>query len=311
MKAQKVLGIAACAAVCAASSAFAKDETWFDGKVDTTTKDAISTPTAATWTKPAADVQLNAGSISLFNDATDPLVLTPDSVVSKKTDGLVTISGKAVLSPNDALATSGAQAGIAVKTVDGVNTYFGYDGSAWHQLAGVAAPADDAETEFKILLDYRTKKAKFFVGGTLLNEDGTTEFSIAKESVEKISAFGFGTLSALAAEYEVAVAAVDDVRYGSIAEAVKAAANGDGEVQPGKIALVDEEGDAGKPDAVADNGLKQWENAALGIDDDESIPLVPSEKKNEGMITLALAESRRHRSQVRGQQGWRPAGRLL
>lgn len=295
MKAEKVLGIVACAVACVASvNAFADQLTWFDGNVGSTTTSGISTPTSASWNNDPSlptGVTPADGSITLDNDSFTALVLTP-AASSEPTlsDNVVTISSTAVLTPSDASDlgdVDGAKAGFAVGVSnDGADTnFYGYAsgltaGSRWVKLSGTVPQGENATTTFSIVLDYRTgkKNVKFYFENTQLTAAGDStvkEWAIDSEAaaLANVSAYGSGSLSALSATCEKAVAAVGDVKYGSATEAVIAAGTS------GTVLDINPETGAPTSTPQAANGLYAWECDVLGIAEDASISLAPSTKE--------------------------------
>lgn len=239
MKAEKVLGIVACAVACVASvNAFADQLTWFDGNVGSTTTSGISTPTSASWNNdPSLPIGVTPadGSITLDNDSSTALVLTPSGSEPTLSDNIVTILSTAVLTPSDASDlgdVDGAKAGFAVG-VDGANTnFYGYasglaSGSRWVKLSGTVPQGENAPTTFSIVLDYRTgkKNVKFYLGNTQLTDASNSavkEWNIdsSAASLSNVAAYGSGSLSALSATCEKAVVAIGDVKYGSLVDAI-------------------------------------------------------------------------------------------
>lgn len=292
MKAEKVLGIVACAVACVASvNAFADQLTWFDGNVGSTTTSAISTPTSASWNATLPDgVTPAEGSITLDNDSSTALVLTPTaSSEPVLSDNVVTISSTAVLTPSDASDlgdVDGAKAGFAVGVSnDGADTnFYGYAsgltaGSRWVKLSGTVPQGENAPTTFSIVLDYRTgkKNVKFYLGNTQLTDASNStvkEWAIDSEAaaLANVSAYGSGSLTALSATCEKAVAAVGDVKYGSAAEAVIAAGTS------GTVLDIDSSGEP-TDQKQATNGLYAWQCDILGIAGDAAIPLQPATKE--------------------------------
>ena len=272
MKAEKVLGIVACAVACVASvNAFADQITWFDGNVGSTTTSGISTPTSASWNATLPDgVTPAEGCITLDNDSSTALVLTPAaSSEPALSDQVVTISSTAVLTPSDASDlgdVEGAKAGFAVG-VDGANTnFYGYasglaSGSRWIKLSGTVPQGENASTTFSIVLDYRTGKrtVKFFYAGDQLSSPTTNEWAISATGLDSIAAYGSGSLSALSATCEKAVVAIGDVKYGSVADALA-----DGGTKS-DIKDVDSSGSI-SANANAASGLPVAVCKALGID---------------------------------------------
>ena len=304
MKAEKVLGIVACAIVCASGSAFADTATndWFSAAVSETslTLTNVTTNDAAVT---VADSKIKLEDI----ESSAPFTFTPgnDNTAITKGDDIVVISTTADLTPcttNDLATTdvSGAVAGFAIGVDDdnAANTnFYGYANGAWVRLDGATPPYEGRETSFKIVMNYRDSKVSFSVGGTDLHSAANNaliafDIDSSKKSLSNVAAFGSGAIASLSAGCEQAVAAVVDGsttnRYGTIAQAINAA--GDDQA---KIAVVDPATGAtvspDSPDAHAANGLAKWECEALNIDEDKAISLEPSTKQNANMITLALA----------------------
>ena len=294
MKADKVLGIVTCAVACVASvNAFADQLTWFDGNVADTTTSQISTPESASWNATLPDgVILANGSITLDNDSSTALVLTPTaSSEPALSDQVVTISSTAVLTPSDASDlvgdVDGAKAGFAVGVSNnGADTnFYGYAsgltaGSRWVKLSGTVPQGENASTTFSIVLDYRTgkKNVKFYLGNTQLvsaSDSTVKEWAIDSEAaaLANVAAYGSGSLSALSATCEKAVAAVSGgIKYGSAAEAVIAAGTS------GTVLDIDSSGEP-TDQKQATNGLYAWQCDILGIAGDAAIPLQPATKE--------------------------------
>lgn len=305
MKAKTLMGMIACASACAVSvNVLAEDLSWFDGKVNTTTS-ALPTPQNAAWTAPtgAGAITYSTGKITLDNGSDDLLVLAPTaSSEPTLSDGVVTITATALLTPTDASAlepVSGAKAGFAVGTENNVKAFYGFaaglavnNATGWVKLTGATPPSDDTtETSFKIVLDYRSgkKTVKFYVGTTLLQDtSNNSSFSIGDgaSALTDVAAYGSGSISALAASCEKAVAAVDTngtiVKYGSVAEALQ-------EQGSGTIKDVSSTGEAAaKPQAA--NGLYAWECDALNIAEDATISLAPATNDSDAdNVTLAVS----------------------
>lgn len=274
MKAEKVLGVVACAVACVASvNAFADQIAWFDGNVGSTTTSGISTPTSASWNATLPDgVTPAEGCITLDNDSSTALVLTPAaSSEPALSDQVVTISSTAVLTPSDASDlgdVDGAKAGFAVGVSNnGADTnFYGYasglaSGSRWVKLSGTVPQGENASTTFGIVLDYRTGKrtVKFFLGDAQLSSSTTNEWDILATGLDSIAAYGSGSLTALSATCEKAVVAIGDVKYGSVADALA-----DG----GTMSDIKDVNSSGaiSPSATATSGLPVAVCKALGID---------------------------------------------
>ena len=299
MKARTILGLIACTSVCATLSAFGNTNAdWFSV---TAANDTV-TKTACNVTIGNADVTTATGNvIELDTDKDTPLIIKPleaaSTTESTKGDGVVKITGTAVLTPSakeDFEETDGAKAGFAVGIDNDVTNFYGYANGTWTKLTGQAANYNwSGATTFMLLLDYRKPSVSFYVGETLLAAaaDGTTtSFNLASDatSLTAIDAFGSGSITSISSQYEVAVAAVvgeTTTRYGSIAEAIDAAGN-----DQSKIAVVDSNGSTGTANELAANGIPKWECVALGVAENASLALAPSDKAVSGKITLKLAE---------------------
>lgn len=299
MKAEKVLGIVACAFACAMSTnAFAGDEDWFSAAVDNGDLEL----SAVTTNGVPVEIDAVNGKIVLDNEFDSRLVFRPVTENPPKSDNFVKITSTALLTPSDvadldsaAAELAEAKAGFAVG-VDGSDTnFYGFANGAWTKLTG-RNPADGENTTFTIAIDYRVPSVTFYVGEDVLysNNTATTEFAIAAASnLASVDCYGSGSLTSLRTTYEIAVAAVvsndgaTTNRYGTVAEAVKAASEAG--LPTSDIAVVDSEGATGVPNEPAANGLAKWECEALNIDEDDTISLKPSTKQNDSMITLALA----------------------
>lgn len=307
MKAEKVLGIVACAVACVASvNAFAEQIDWFDGKVSTTESGIISTPEGASWnTTLPTGVTPADGSITLDNDSATALVLTPSGSEPTLSDKVVTISSTAVLTPSDASDlgdVDGAKAGFAVGVSnDGADTnFYGYasglaSGSRWVKLSGTVPQGENATTTFSIVLDYRTgkKNVKFYFEDTQLTAAGDStvkEWAIDSEAaaLANVSAYGSGSLSALSATCEKAVAALvsgngaTTNKYGSVVEALKDQQSGDTVAD-----IVAATGEASST-PLAQNGLYVWQCDVLGVAPNANIPFKPAAAVNNN-ITLQVA----------------------
>ena len=288
MKAEKVIGIAACAFACVTSSAFANSTTNWFGAVGS--GDSITLTYATT---NGVDVSVSGGVITLDGDT--ELTFTPTDANPARSDNLVTIESTAVLTPNAAadLPVGGdlgeAQVGFAVAYDGAATNYYCYASGAWG--AGAGTPPANAEVTFKITLDYRTQKAKFEVGNVVVSNDVTFSGS----QLSTVAARGSGSLTRVSADYEIAVAAVvsnggaTTNRYGSVAAAqVAATAAGAGATVQG----VSPTGETQAEGATAANGLDYVVCEALGLDvtdEDANIEVAPVETDDDvDEITLAV-----------------------
>lgn len=287
MKAKKLMGMIACASACVSLSALANTTNgWFGVAVNET---AVNAATCTVTTNNAEVTSTEtSGKIVLDNDIESALTIAPVAGTAALSDGLVTITSTAVLTPSDAselgAVTGGAQAGFAV-AVDGNETnFYGYASAgkngdpAWIQFTtGPANP--EADTTFTIAINYRDKKVSFYNGSTLLTDGTSSEFSISNEfeNLSNVAAYGSGSISSVTSQYEVAVAAatVNDVtkKYGSGAEAVKAAG------ASGTVQDIDPTTGAATAQKQATNGLYAWQCDVLGIEPNATIPLEPATKE--------------------------------
>lgn len=289
MKAKKLMGMIACAGACVSLSAFGNtNDNWF-------AVSASGTTATLTYVSTNMGVEVTGGKLIVDTDDT-PLLFTPDPLVSatNRSDGVVTIAASAALTPNsvgdlDSAVTADAKVGIAVGVNDDVTNYYGYAAAGWKVLAGDAVSVPDSgDTSFTLVLDYRTHTAKFYIGETLMTYKDATPtnapaFGDGTTTLLDIAAYGSGSISTIDTDFEIAVAEYNNIKYGSIAEALVAAGE-----HKDEVAVVDENG-ATESTGQADNGLQKWECAALGISEDAQVGLVKSTKQNAGNITLAVA----------------------
>lgn len=299
MKAEKVLGIVACAFACASGSAFANTTNeWFS-----VTPDGSDIGLSQYAETNGVAVVVAESKITIDNDFESAFAVGPNSSAANPAlnDGLVTITSQAVLTPcaaSDLEVVAGAQAGFAV-AVDGSDTnFYGYasaggDGGAPRWIPFTNVVPNDPETTpttFTIALDYRDRKVSFYQGDTLLvDETAASKFNISNDftKLNNIAAYGSGSISSIASKYEVAVAAVvtgggaTTNLYGSAVEAVIASGQG------GEVKDIASDGKAVEVPQAA-NGLCVWECDVLGIasnDADAKIPVVPAETAN-GHVTV-------------------------
>ena len=301
MKAKKLMGVIACAGACVSLSAFANTTNgWFGVSVNGTTVNAGAC-TVKTNNVDVASTE-TSGKIVLDNDLDSALTITPGSGTATLSDGLVTITSTAVLTPSDAselgAVTGGAQAGFAVAVAGNETNFYGYASAggtggdpAWIKFTtGPANP--EADTTFTIAINYRDKKVSFYNGSTLLVDgESHSEFSISNEFVNlaNVAAYGSGSISSVTSQYEVAVAAVVNGattnKYGSAVEALAKVKTDGGTVQDVNTST----GEASSA-PLAGNGLYVWQCDALGIGVAESdkVPFKPAATVN-NHITLQVA----------------------
>ena len=295
MKSAKVLGLLVCALACAMSDSVVANTT--NGWFGVTVGEGVDCANCAT---NGAAITISESMIVLDNDLDSALRVIPDAsfVSTNVSDGLVSITSSAVLTPSDFSdleSVVGAQAGFSVAVDNNETNFYGYasaggDGNApaWIKLTNGTLANPEAPTTFTIALNYRDFKVSFYQGDTLLTDGTSTEFNISNDftRLNNVAAYGSGAIGSVTSQYEVAVAAYDGKKYGSGAEAVKAKGSGGS----GAILDIDSTGTATE-DKQASNGLYAWECDVLNIATDGSIALTPADKAVTGKITLKLAEA--------------------
>ena len=131
------------------------------------------------------------------------------------------------------VSVTGAQTAFAVCT----NSYNAWNGSAWIPLSEVPAGVDGSEvTNMTVEISYQGasnssgRKVRFTVGDTvLLTRAGAAEWvdlATVSNNIAGIGIAGAGTLKTLNASVMLGVASVGDVKYGTLGDAVDAAAAG-------------------------------------------------------------------------------------
>ncbi len=318
MKAKTIVGLMACAVLAPAFADTinnnpnnnASSTEWFSTSAPTEGTTIVET--RAAWAANASKPTVGGETTKVLvidADAGTPATLTPSDATAdgKASDGLVTITSKAYLAPSakadlpTAAVLNNAQVGFAVatETVSETTTtnFYAYVRKApttvnnetvqngeWIALTEVNPPANEADTEFKIDIDYQNKKVSFSVkvNGAYVVLSGTpsgaqastTSFSFVPVDdttawLSDVAAIGSGTITSIDATYENAVAVKDGVRYGKIADAYNA--SGEGTVMVW-------DSDSGAPAAVqtAANGLPKATCVALGIPASGKLPLEPA-----------------------------------
>ena len=299
MKAEKVIGIAACAFACVTSSAFANTTNgWFGVTADT----AIHASNCET---NGAAVTVENSKIVLDNDKDTALVITNFTGVTTS-DGIVKISATALLTPNSTndladAVTVGAKAGFAVGVDDqNATNFYGYAGSSWHVLSG--ATPGNGDTTFSMILNYRDGNVRFYVGDTLLTSAGA--LTLVGEGLNAIDAYGTGSISSITGAYEVAVAAYGGNKYGSIAEAVSAAGENKANVLP-----VSESGETPTGGTIAANDLPKIVCAVLNLDPSDkdaqakAVPVANDEDPANVTLQVPVTEADVVKFEVRDNNG--------
>lgn len=263
MKAEKVIGIAACAFACVTSSAFANSTTnWFGV---TASPDVVATDVTIKTNNVTVAIADIVADSKITLDGDTELTFAPTDGNPARSDKLVTIESSAVLTPSavsDLPASGdlgGAQVGFAIAYDGAATNYYCYANGAWG--VGAQTPPADANVSFKITLDYRTNKATFEVGGEVVSNDVT----FVGSQLSAVAACGSGSLTEVSAKYEIAVAQYGETKYGSIAEATDAAKAASVADPTAAVQVVDANGNTENAGAVADNGLSKIVCEALGL----------------------------------------------
>lgn len=293
MKAKKLMGLIAFASACVSLSAFANTTNgWFG----VTVSDTVVTVNIST--NGVGVAESNAIKLTEVAQKT-PLVFTPnaDFEGTNRNDGIYVIGASVVLTPcstNDFPAVPNAKAGVVAGIDDhDVTNYYGFAGGEWHPLTN-ATVVESGATDFCIVLNYRDDpKVAYFV---ISENDGDKwhgpyNMSAGTTALVDIKAWGTGSISSVTGGYEVAEAQFDGKKYGSVADAMAVAKEAAGSETPNydSIAVVDNTGKVDPTPSTPDgNGLKKWENKAMGIESNAQVGLEKAAaKQNEGKITLA------------------------
>ena len=289
MKAKKLMGMIACAGACVSLSAFGNTTNgWFGVTVD-------SDITRINCETNGAAVSIESNKIVLDNEKDTALTITPAvNAPTNSNDGVFVIKATALLTPsstNDFDVTTNAKAGFAVGVDDqNATNYYGYANGVWNKLTDADVVAEGSETTFKLILNYRDFKVDFYAGDDAATHLGQFVLASGTTAPLGIDAFGAGSITSITGEYEVAVAAYDGKKYGSIAEAVDAAKVAG--VSPSKVVAVDANGTEQLEGATASNGLNLVVCEAMGLPtdkttDEATIKLGPATNQSSGNITLA------------------------
>lgn len=295
MKAKTLMGMIACAGACVSLSAFGNTTNgWFG----VTVGQGITPVNCAT---NGVAVTVENNKIKLDNDKDTPLTITPDAsfTATNMNDGVYVIKATAALTPCSASdlttgnVTDGAKAGFAVGVDNNnITNYYGYTSKGWAPYEGVPVVAEGQDTTFKIVLNYRDGKVQFFYVGTnaetMLGEVSGISFDTSAPI--GIDAFGSGSISSITSGYEVAVAAYNEIKYGSVAEA-RAAATAAG-YSAEDVQGISSTGEIIDKNVTAKNGMSYVVCEALGLnvnDASANITVAPlATDTDEGAITLRL-----------------------
>ena len=289
MKAKTLMGMIACAGACVSLSAFGNNTNgWFGVTVD-------SDITRINCETNGAAVSIESNKIVLDNAKDTALTITPAvNAPTNSNDGVFVIKATALLTPsstNDFDVTTNAKAGFAVGVDDkNATNYYGYANGVWNKLTAANVVAEGIETTFKLILNYRDFKVDFYAGDDAATHLGQFNLASGTTAPLGIDAFGAGSITSITGEYEVAVAAYDGKKYGSIAEAVDAAGANKASVLP-----VSESGETPTGGATAANELPRIVCAVLNLDPadpDAQAKAVPVDNDDDpDYITLAIPVS--------------------
>ena len=263
MKAKTLMGMIACASACVSLSAFGNNTNgWFGVTVD-------SDITRINCETNGAAVSIESNKIVLDNEKDTALTITPAvNAPTNSNDGVFVIKATALLTPsstNDFDVTTGAKAGFAVGVDDqNATNYYGYANGVWNKLTAANVVAEGSDTTFKLILNYRDYKVDFYVGADAATHLGQFDLASGTTAPLGIDAFGAGSITSITGEYEVAVAAYDGKKYGSVAEARDAATAGNGSASD--VRGISADGTIKGEDATAQNGMSYVVCEALGLD---------------------------------------------
>lgn len=278
MKAKTLMGMIACAGACVSLSAFGNNTNgWFGVTVDSGITPDITRINCET---NGAAVSIASNKIVLDNAKDTALTITPAvNAPTNSNDGVFVIKATALLTPsstNDFDVTSGAKAGFAVGVDDqNATNYYGYANGVWNKLtAPNVVVAEGSDTTFKLILNYRDYTVDFYAGADAATHLGQFRLASGTTAPLGIDAFGAGSITSITGEYEVAVAAYDGKKYGSIAEAVTAA----GESGASAVQGISPTGEIKGSGAKAANGMDYVVCEALGLsvtDSNANIAVAP------------------------------------
>ncbi len=271
MNTKKLFGLLACAAASAvAINAYANTTTnWFGASA------SESTLTLTSATTNGAAITVSDGKITIDNEYSTLLSVKPETASPALNDGLVTITSSAYLTPcstNDlpaASTISDAKVGFAVAYDDtnATNYYYyvrmGDSTGTWTKWADPKVPAEGTDTSFTITIDYRVPSATFTIDedSVTCNSTTTPAFVPGVTALTDVAAFGSGTITSVAAQYEVGVCAVSSTLYGSVSDALAA---GGTSGTSGTIQYINSSGAAVSNTAA--NGLDAATCLSLGLD---------------------------------------------
>ena len=285
MKSKTLMGMMAFASAAVSLSAFANvTNDWFSADASKGPM-LVNVSTGGTFT-------VENSKFVIDNELSTALEFTPTVLLTAtNSTNIARIDVTAFLTAsktNDFVqSVDGANAGFAVGIDDADKTnYYGYVKGAWMKLGGTPLP-DGQETSFSLILNYRDQAVRFIVGNVDIGGG-----DITGTTLNRINAFGEGSISSITSGYEVAVCAVDNGvvtnKYGSVAEAKSHAGTESNikDVEPDGTVPAATDSACGLPIAVC---------KALGIDvadENANIAVAPAaaDKAVNG-ITLSLANA--------------------
>ena len=221
---------------CAALSARAVDPTYTQYLTGVSTVSAAGVPeaTGGAWTLTDTDLE-NENNAVVFDTDSVGVMRLDVTVAPADTNTIARINIEATLEEVSELSGPGAgvQTAFAVYT----NAYNAWNGSAWVALSEVPAGVDGTLiTNMMVEISYQGasggsgRKARFTVGNTVLrvrsSDSEWVDLATTSNNIASIGMVGAGTLKTLNASVMLGVASVGDVKYGTLEDAVTAAAAG-------------------------------------------------------------------------------------
>ena len=191
--------------------------------------EVVPTAIGGTWTTTGCDLVRTASDAVEFDTGDSEMQLNITAAPAD-TNTIVRIEVEATLA--DAVELSDvntAQTGFAVCT----NSYNAWNGDEWVALDEVPSGVDDTKvTNLMVEVSYQypgVRKARFTVGNTVLRQRSNSaewiELATTSNSIAGLGFFGAGTLAKADASVMLGVAEYDGVKYGTLSDAVAAAAS--------------------------------------------------------------------------------------
>ena len=223
--------------VCAAAlSAEATDATYTQYLTGVDSIETTGKPSAVGGTWNITDTELSKENDAVVFDTGDSGEMRLDvTAAPADTNTIVKIVVESTLEDVGELPASvtSAQTAFAVCT----NSYNAWNGSAWVPLSEVPAGIDGSQlTNLLVEISYQGasnetgRKVRFTVGDTVLrtrvDDSQWVDLATTANNIAGIGIAGAGTLKTLNASVMLGVASIGDVKYGTLGDAVTAAAAG-------------------------------------------------------------------------------------